>query len=182
MSTTNSIKVKAKTLEKYLDSKGYEVKHSHCIEAISIVETGQKYNVAKEKAIRILKENEKLTFKELESANFQVDVVIPIPMDEVLQGIEAINDYASQYITGCEYALCDIGYEVYPYFYDESQMAVRVSGYIEDRESLQYLEDYEHDFEGLNEEMSNKEVTVEKPIGFMPTQEELENFKNEGYE
>lgn len=143
MSATNSIKVKAQTLEKYLDSKGYEVKHSHCIEAISIVETGQNYNVAKEKAIRILKENEKLTFKEIESSNFQIDVVIPIPMNEVLQGIEAINDYASQYITGCEYALCDIGYEVYPYFYDESQMAVRVTGYIEDKETLQYLEDYE---------------------------------------
>lgn len=144
MSDKNSIKVKANVLEKFLKEKGYEVKHTHCIEAISIVETGKNYNVAKEKAIRILNGDEKLTFKEMKENDFQLKVVIPIDMDILMEGIEAINDYASEYITGCQYALCDISYSVYPYFYGDACVAVKVEGYIEDIETLSHLSDYEN--------------------------------------
>ena len=176
--TTNSIKVKATTLKKFLNNKGHTVKHSECLEAVSIMETGQNYNVAKEQAIRILKVDEKLTFEEMKNNNFQIEVVIPIDMQIIMEGVEVINDNASQIITGCEYALCDIGYEVYPYFYNKSSMAVRVTGYIEDIDTLHNLEDYVPDFEAQTI-TSNTNQNNQPHIGYVPTKEELEQHRNE---
>lgn len=143
MSTTNNIKVKATSLKKFLNDKGYTVKHTECIEAVSHMETGHCYNIAKEKSLRILQEGNKLTFKEMKEGNFQVDVVIPMDMDTLMEGIEAVNDTASEAITGSSYALCGISYEVYPYYYGNNSVAIRVTAYIEDIQSLQYLADYE---------------------------------------
>lgn len=141
---SNLIKLKATKLKNFLNGKGHKIKHAECIEAVSMMETGQCYNVAKNKAIKILNNRDKLTFKELKENNFRVEVIIPISINVLMDGIESVNDYASDYITGCEYALCEIGYEVYPYFYEESLVAIKVTGYIEDIESLEYLEDYEY--------------------------------------
>lgn len=143
MSKTNDIKVKAATLKTFFNEKGHKVKHTECVEAISRIETGQCYNVAKNTAVRILKGDKPLTFKELKDNDFDVDVVIPIELDTFMEGIEAVNDYASHTITGNEYSLCSIGYEVYPYHYGKYTVAIKVTGYIEDIESLSYLEDYE---------------------------------------
>lgn len=140
---SNDIKVKATALKKFLNEKGYDVKHTECIEAVSRIETGQFYNVAKNDAVRILKDGEKLSFKELKEKDFQVDVVIPMEMDVIMEGIEAVNDVASETITGSDYALCDISYETFPYHYGNSSVAVRVTGYIEEIETLQHLDDYE---------------------------------------
>jgi hypothetical protein len=141
----NNIKVKAELLKSFLNEKGYKVKNTECIEAVSQMEVGQCYNIAKNKAIRILKPGEQLTFKEMKKNNFKIDVVISIPMNIVMEGIDTINDKASEMITGSDYALCDISYETYSYFYDVNSVAIRVKGYIEDLETLQYLDDYEED-------------------------------------
>lgn len=145
MSETNDIKVKATALKTFFNEKGHKVKHTECVEAVSRMQTGQCYNVAKNKAIRILKNGEKLTFKEMKSTNFNIEVVISIGLDIFLNGIEAVNEYASEAITGNEYALCDISYEVYPYIYGnyKYEVAILVTGYIEEIESLDHLEDYE---------------------------------------
>lgn len=145
MSNTNGIKVKAQALKNFLNDKGLIIKHTEAIEAISMIETGQCYNVAKEKTIRILKEGEKLTFKEMKEKEFQIEVVIPMDMETLMEGIESVNDSASEQITGSDYALCDIGYEVYPYFYGANSVAIKVTGYIGEIETLQYLEDYEEE-------------------------------------
>lgn len=155
---SNSIKVKATSLKKFLTEKGHKVKHTECIEAVSMMETGQCYNVAKNEAIRILNNGEKLTFKELEEKDFQVEVVIPVDMDVLMNGIDAVNDYASEYITGCDYALNDISYEVYPYFYGSGCVAIKVCGYIEDIDTLQNLDDYVCDFEGEENTFIKKQV------------------------
>lgn len=130
------LKARAQNLKDYLKSKNYEVKHTHCLEAVSQLETGYCYNVAKTKdTVRILQHGEGLTSAEIVALDYSVDVVIPMDMDTLMEGIEAVNESASEIITGSDYALCDIGYEVYPYFYNSGCVAVRVTGYIED-ESL----------------------------------------------
>lgn len=141
----NNIKVKATSLKKFLNEKGFQIKHNQCIEAVSHIETGECYNVGKNKALRIMKENEKLSFKEMKVTDFKIDVVIPMDMDTMMSGIEGVNDSASEAITGCDYALCDINYEVYPHYYGTASVAVRVTGYIEDIETLSNLEDYEEE-------------------------------------
>lgn len=143
--TTNNIKTKATSLKKFLNEKGFQIKHGQCIEAVSHMETGECYNVAKNTAMRILKENEKLSFKDMKVTDFHIDVVIPMDMDTMMLGIEDVNDTASETITGCDYALCDISYEVYPHYYGKGAVAVRVTGYIEDIETLSDLEDYEEE-------------------------------------
>lgn len=145
MSITNNIKVKAVSLKKFLNDKGYPVKHTECIEAVSHMETSQCYNVAKEKALRILKEGESLTFKEMKASNFQVDVVIPMDMDTIMEGIDVVNDIASEAITKSCYALCSLEYAVYPYHYGNNAVAVRVKAYVEDIEMLSELADYEEE-------------------------------------
>lgn len=140
---SNTIKAKATTLKTFFNEKGYPVKHTECIEAVSKMETGHCYNVAKDKAIRILKDGEKLTFKEMKEKDFNIDVIISISLDTFMDGIDAVNDVASEAITGSEYALCSIGYEVYPHYFGKYEVAIRVTGYIEDIESLDHLEDYE---------------------------------------
>ena len=179
--TTNSIKVKATTLKKFLNNKGHTVKHSECLEAVSIMETGQNYNVAKDKSIRILKEGKKLTFQEMKNNNFQIDVVIPIDMQIIMDGVEVINDNASEIITGCEYALCDIGYEVYPYFYNKSSMAVRVTGYVEDIDTLHNLDDFDPDFENdyQNHVSNNERTQPTQPIGYVLSEKELNDLNIE---
>ena len=64
-------------------------------------------------------------------------------MDTFFKGIDAVNDSASQSITGSDYALCDIGYEVFPHSYGTNAVAVKVTGYIDDIETLTHLEDFE---------------------------------------
>ena len=141
--SNNVIKVKATNLKKFLNEKGYKVKHAECIEAVSRVETGKCYNVAKKDAIRILKSGEKLSFKEMKDNDFSISVVVSMDLDTLMQGIDTVNDVASEMITGSECALCDISYEVYPYNYGDSGVAIHVKGYIEEVETLQYLEGYE---------------------------------------
>lgn len=143
MSNTNNIKVKATALKDFLNNKGYNIKHNECIEAVSHVDTGQCYNVAKNKAIRILKNGESLNFKEMKDKNFRIDVIIPMDMDSIMEGIDVVNDIASEAITGSSCALCNINYEVYPYFYGTCAVAIRVTGYIEEIETLNHLADYE---------------------------------------
>lgn len=94
-------------------------------------------------SIRILQSGEAFTFKDLKEKNFEVNVVVPIDMDIILEGIESLKDAASQAITGSDYALCDIGYEVFPHFYGTNTVALKVTGYIDDMESLSHLEDFE---------------------------------------
>ncbi|NCQ51739.1 hypothetical protein GW796_07575 [archaeon] len=141
---SNILKTKANFLKSFLTKKGYKVKHTECLEALSHLENGSCYNVAKEKIIRILKDGEHLTFKELKEKNFTVDVVINMDMDTIMCGIEAVNEAASDAVTGSDYALCDLSYQVHPYFYGGG-VAIRVTGYIEDIETLSHLSDYEED-------------------------------------
>jgi CheY-like chemotaxis protein len=141
----NNLKVKAQTLKTFLNDKGYKVKSTECLEAVSHIESGNCYNIAKNKAIRILKPGERLTFKDMKKTDFNIDVVISMDMEVMVEGIEAVNDISSEMITGSEYALCDIGYEVYPYFYGDGGVAIRVTGYIIEHESLSHLEDYEEE-------------------------------------
>lgn len=143
MSEKNEIKAKAKKLQMLLKEKDHKVKNCDCIEIVSQLETGQCYNVAKDKAVRILKGDTPLTFKEMKSTDFSIDVVIPVDLDIFMAGMEALNDYASDTITGNPYALHDISYEVYPYHYGQYEVAVRVTGYIGEIDSLEDLEDYE---------------------------------------
>lgn len=140
---TNTIKAKAQVLKSFLNEKGYSLKQTECIEAVSRVEYGQSYNVAKNKDVRFLKSGEKLSFKEMKDSNFQIDVIISMDLDVMMEGIDAVNSFASEIITGSDYALCDIGYNTYPYFYEDGGVAIRVTGCIEDTETLQYLDDYE---------------------------------------
>lgn len=130
------LKARAQTLKQYLKSKNYDVKHSHCLEAVAQLETGHCYNVAKTKeSVRILQFGEKLTPAEIVEMGYSIDVVIPVDLDTLMEGLEWVNEAVSEDITGIDYALCDIGYEVYPYFYNSGCVAIRVTGCIED-ESL----------------------------------------------
>lgn len=142
---SNVIKEKAAKLKKFLNEKNYAVKHTECIEAISHIEYGTCYNVAKEQVVRILKPGEKLTVKEMKDTDFSIEVVIQIDLDTLMEGIDAVNNAASAMITGVDYALCDISYETYPYHYENGGVAIKVCGYIEEVESLESLEDYEEE-------------------------------------
>lgn len=144
---TNDIKEKAKVLETFLNEKGYKVKHTHCIEAISHVNHGECYNVAKHKTLRVLKGNETFTFKELKADKFSVDVIVSVGIDTFLDGIDAFNECVSEMITGSDYALCNIDYQPYPYFFNDGGVAIRVTGYIEEIDALNHLADYEEYYE-----------------------------------
>lgn len=136
---STQIQEQAKLLKNTLNQKGYDVKDSECIDAVFKMNSNQE----NAKTIRILSFGEQLTFKELKENDFSVEVVVPIDMDTFFEGIEAVNDSASQSITGSDYALCDIGYEVFPHFYGTNALAVKVTGYIDDIETLTHLEDFE---------------------------------------
>ncbi len=137
---TTQITNQSKILKAVLNQKGYDVKDSEAIDAIFKINSNQDNN---QNPIRILSFGEQLTFKELKENNFSVDVVVPIDIDTFFEGIDCVNDAASQAITGSDYALCDIGYEVFPHFYGTNTVAVKVTGYIDDIETLTHLEDFE---------------------------------------
>lgn len=106
-----------------------------------MMETGQCYNVAKNQTIRILKENERLTVEEVEKNDFKVDVVIPVPMSALLDGMESFNDYVSEFIADNDCGLSDISYEIFPYFYNEKRIAIRVNAYVEDNINFSFLDE-----------------------------------------
>ncbi len=175
---SNVLKEKAHQLQSYLESKNYKIKYSHCLEAVSQLQTGHCYNVAKnqdeatDSTLRILQDNEHLTLDELIKTDYSVDVVVPIPLDLFLEGsdeyddrgsIGIVNEYVSTAILNHEYALCDISYEVYPHFYGNGDVAVRVQGYIEEPELLgdsKNLQNTESNLVDFFENLEDADITV----------------------
>lgn len=169
----NILKNKAAFLKDFFRQKGYQVKHTECVEAVSQIETAHCYNVAKNhEKVRILKMNEVLSFKEMKELDFSIDVVVPVDIDTIMNGIEALNEYVSETITGSDYALCDIGYEVYPHFYNEGCVAMRVTGYIQDPD---VLDGYEDEDESYDEEYSSPEERFLSRLGYYVTPANVQN-------
>ncbi len=137
---TNTLQSKAQTLQSILSEKNISINEHECMEVVSKMETKPTNS-----NIRILQLGESLTFKEMQETDFSVSVVIPMDMDTFFDGIDVVNDVASQTITGSDYALCDIGYEVFPYFYGTNTVAVKVTGYVDDLQSLSHLQDFEEE-------------------------------------
>lgn len=137
---TTTLQNKAQTLQSVLSEKNISISEQECMEVVSKMETKSTNS-----DIRILQLGESLTFKEMQENDFSVSVVIPMDMDNFFDGIDVVNDVASNTITGSDYALCDIGYEVFPYFYGENTVAVKVTGYVDDLQSLSHLQDFEEE-------------------------------------
>lgn len=68
---------------------------------------------------------------EMASSDWRLTVVIALSMD-AMGDVDAMNEEASKTITGNKVALCDIGYDVFPYFYGPGTVAIKVSGMIEE--------------------------------------------------
>lgn len=93
-----------------------------------------------------------MTVEEMRAASWMLKAVIPMDIADV-GDIEAQNDSASSTITGIDYALCDISYEVFPYFYGNAAVAMLVSGVIEEPDGVFEL-DVDADSD-LNETVEN---------------------------
>lgn len=72
------------------------------------------------------------TVEEMKTMDWEFDVIIPLDLDELEAGdIERQNELASEYITGNDCALENIGYDHVPEVcYGKGYVAYRVTGYI----------------------------------------------------
>lgn len=76
-----------------------------------------------------------LTVEEMKSLNWSMNVVVPVDA-AIVGNIDALNDQVSELITGKDYALCGMDYEVFPYHYGNDAVAMLVNGFIEEPEQV----------------------------------------------
>jgi len=127
----NELTISAHYLKDLLLERGHSVKESVCLEAVSRIKSGYCYNVAKNTATQFLESGQQLTRMELDKLPDGLNIVVPVPLSVIGKGIEAINDLVSELITGSECGLSNIGFSVYPYFYDEDTVAMLVYGHVD---------------------------------------------------
>lgn len=80
--------------------------------------------------------DEPYTVARMRELDWKFDVIVPFALDQ-LDGTDAMNDYASQRITGSDYALESIGYNHVPEVnYGKGWVAYRVTGHVSSPEDI----------------------------------------------
>ena len=89
---------------------------------------------------------EPLGLAQMQALSWNLDLVVPFALDQ-LEDIDAMNDYASQRITGNEAALEDIRYDHVPELnFGKGWVAYRVSGHVSDPEAVFPELDFKQEF------------------------------------
>lgn len=69
--------------------------------------------------------------REMAERGYDIDVVVPVAMGIIQNdGMDGLNDEVSELITGSICGLQDIAYKVYPHFYGDDHVAMRVTAQV----------------------------------------------------